>query len=822
KDVEVVPPKPPEVGIENSGWSACLCNCFSNCPIKVYSSDGVVTRIEADSETIDDYGNTHQIRSCARGRSLKQRTYAPDRLKTPMKRVGKRGEGKFVPITWEEATSEIAEKLSHIKNEYGNKSIYLKAGSGADYGVNNASACFSRLLNLTGGFLGSYGNYSIGKQMDAVFATYGGIDSPAYPSMNGSSLFTLEDSDLFVSFGFNPSETTQSGSGQGYDYLKALEKNANLEVINIDPRYTDSMLGKENEWLPIRPGTDAALASAIAHEMISSGWVDNNSKEFLDKYCIGYDRESLEALKNSFENSGDANKLDLVPHIDPNKNYKDYIMGEGEFNSSGAKTVKWAAEICGIPEAKIINLADKIKNASAPYIISGASLNRHANGEQNIRSIYMLAILTGKIGQSGVNNGELPSSRILYNSKLDKFSHLNTVKESISFFTWNEAIYRGTEMNGRKDGVKGLAHLDDKLGSNIKAIISVCDASLLNQHSQTNNTRELLEDESLVELIVSCDCWMTSSAKFADIILPDSTWLETDDFVNSSHDPGSMGYLVAMSASVETMWECKSIYDICSLLADKMGIKNEFTEGKSAIEWLELFYDKARNAYSDTNISPAMPTTFSEAQKIGVFKRFLGTKIVALESNIKNNIPFNTPSGKIEIYSTSWAKFSNTMSFTDELGDDVSPIPIYQVTWDGYQDQESAKDYPIQLIGYHTKGRAHSSFHNVPWLREAVEDAIWMNPEDGEARGLSQGDMVHVWNKRGTIELSVRLTPRILPGAAALGQGAWFKPDPEGRVGQSGHVIDIGGCINTLTRYQPTSFSKGNPQHTNRVQIAKA
>ena len=145
------------------------------------------------------------------------------------------------------------------------------------------------------------------------------------------------------------------------------------------------------------------------------------------------------------------------------------------------------------------------------------------------------------------------------------------------------------------------------------------------------------------------------------------------------------------------------------------------------------------------------------------------------------------------------------------------------MTWDGYQDQDTIDaGYPLQLCGYHTKGRTHSSYHNVPWLREAVEDAVWMNPKDASSRGLADGDMVHVYNGRGTIELPVKLTPRVTPGVCSLGQGAWYKPDASGKVGPSGHVVDIGGCINTLTKYHPSPVSKGNPQHTNRVQVVKA
>lgn len=808
-----VTPTPPPVADESISWSACLVNCGSNCPVKVFSSDGIITRVEADNETTDEYGVNHQIRACARGRSLRQRTYAPDRLKTPMKRVGKRGEGKFVPISWDEAASTVASELQRIASQYSNKSILKLYGTGAYYGF-SSSNCFNRILNLNGGFLNIYGNYSWAQQNEAAAAT-------GFGSTSGSNLLSLKDSDLFIGLGYNPSEMRQSGSGEGYDFLQAIKANDALEIIMIDPRYTDSMAGKEDNWFPIRPGTDAALAEGIAYEMISSGWVDSNSKNFLDKFCVGYDKDSLIKLKAEFERSDDPKKLAYVPYINPDDNYKDYILGEGTFSTKGPRTPSWAAKVCGISETNIKKIASKIMNARAPFIITGAGVNRHANGEQAMRSCYMLSFLTGKVGQPGVSNGALPSQGSLSNSGMSGLS--NPVKESISFFTFPDAIERGHEMTARKDGIRGTADLDTPLGADLKAIFALNSNALINQHSDSNGIAKILEDDTKCEFIVVCDCWMTPSAKFADILLPDTSWLESNDLVNDSYASGIMGYLVAMKAAIDPLWECKSMYDMCALIADKMGKLGEYTEGKDEAGWLAELYEKTRTNSNNANAIPPLPSTYEEAQKQGVFRAFDGKATVALESYINGTGKVNTPSGKIEIFSLQMAQKGAEWEFNDEVkGDYISSIPMYQATWEGYEDDETSEDYPFQLMGYHTKGRTHSSYHNVPWLREAVEDAVWMNPGDANKKGFTQGAKVLIWSKRGTIELPVRVTPRVAPGVLALGQGAWYTPDPSGRVGPSGHIIDIGGCINTLTRYQPSPFAKGNPQHTNRVQIASA
>ena len=809
-DVNVVPPKPP-VGDEVQTWSSCLVNCGSNCPIKVFSRDGIITRIEADHETSDEYGN-HQIRACARGRSLRSRTYAPDRLRTPMKRVGKRGEAKFVPISWDEAASTIASEIQRIASSYGNKSILKHYGTGAYYGF-ASSACFDRVLNLNGGFLKIYGNYSWAQQNEAAAAT-------GFGSTSGSSLTALYDSDLFLGIGYNPSEMRQSGSGEGYDFLKALEANANLEVIMVDPRYTDSMAGKESQWLPIRPGTDAAFAEAIAYEMISSGWVDTHSKAFLDKYCVGFDKASLEKLVAEFTASGDPKKTQYLPYIDVEDNYRNYILGEGKFVDNGPRTPAWAAKICGISEANIKSVASKIMNAKAPFIVTGAGVNRHANGEQAMRACYMLSFLTGKVGQPGVSNGALPYQGSLNRAGMSGGN--NPVKEAISFFPWAEAIERGHEMTARKDGIRGTADLDTPLGADIKAVFAINSNALINQHSDCNGTAKILEDDTKCELIVVCDCWMTPSARYADILLPDTTWLESNDLVNDSYASGIMGYLVAMKAAVKPMWESISMFEMGRLIAAKMGKEAEYTEGKDEAAWLEELYQKTRTNSANTDAQPAFPNSYAEAQKIGVFRAFSKTPVLALDSYINGGKAVSTPSGKVEIYSLSMAQKGKDWIFNPNVkGDYITAIPMYQPTWEGYDDEDTKDDYPLQLMGYHTKGRTHSSYHNVPWLREAAEDAVWMNPTDALGRGLRSGDKVQMWNDRGTVELPVRITPRVAPGVVALGQGAWYQPDIA-RIGRSGHPIDVGGCINTLTRYQPSPFAKGNPQHTNRVQIVKA
>lgn len=268
---------------ETVTWSACTVNCGSRCPLRMHVVGGEIKYVETDNTGDDSYDGLHQVRACLRGRSMRRRVYNPDRLKYPMKRVGKRGEGKFEQISWEEAFDTIASNMQRLIKEYGNESIYLNYGTGTLGGTLTRSwppgkTLIARLMNCCGGYLNHYGDYSTAQIAAGLNYTYGGW-------ADGNSPSDIENSKLVVLFGNNPGETRMSGGGVTY-YLEQAREKSNARLIIIDPRYTDTGAGREDEWIPIRPGTDAALVSALAWVMINENLVD---QPFLDKYCVGYD-----------------------------------------------------------------------------------------------------------------------------------------------------------------------------------------------------------------------------------------------------------------------------------------------------------------------------------------------------------------------------------------------------------------------------------------------------------------------------------------------------------------------------------------------------
>lgn len=750
-------------------WSACTVNCGSRCPLRMHVSDGEIKWVEADNTGNDEYGN-HQVRACLRGRSMRRRVYNPDRLKYPMMRIGARGEGKFKRITWDEAFTEIANNINRIKKDYGNEAIYLNYGTGTLGGTVTKSwppggSLIARLMNLNGGYLNHYGDYSTAQIAEGLNHTYGGFAANNSPS-------DLENTKLIVQFGNNPAETRMSGGGVIHHFMEGKAK-SNARMIVVDPRYTDTAGGREDQWIPIRPGTDTAFVAAMAYVMIKEDLVD---QAFLDKYCVGYDEKTL-------------------PESAPaNSDYKSYILGLGGDNTE--KTPKWASTITGIPEDIIIKAAREIGSTKPCAIIQGWGLQRTANGEIASRAISMLSLLTGNVGINGGGTGAREGSSSIPFVRFPTLS--NPIEASIPMFLWTDAIVRGPEMTATKDGIRGK----EKLDVPIKFIWNYAGNCIINQHADINRTHTILQDDSACEMIVVIDNHMTSSAKYADIVLPDLTTSEQSDFCMDA-SAGNMPYFIFASQAIKPQFEAKSIYDICTGLADKLGVKEAFTEGRDQEGWLRHLYQLTRAQ------DPTLPE-FDAMREQGIYKRKVEEHFVAYKDfrHDPEANPLNTPTGKIEIYSEKLAELADTWTLKDD--EVIHPLPIYVPNFEGYEESKTG-NFPLQLTGFHYKARTHSTYGNVSVLKDAAPQEMWINPMDAKQRGINNGDLIRIFNDRGEVHIAAKVTPRILPGVVALGEGGWYAPD--------GQRIDHGGCINVLTTQRPSPLAKGNPQHTNLVDV---
>ena len=303
---------------------------------------------------------------------------------------------------------------------------------------------------------------------------------------------------------------------------------------------------------------------------------------------------------------------------------------------------------------------------------------------------------------------------------------------------------------------------------------------------------------------------MTPSARYADILLPDTLGPETDDIASSGGSNGDTASILPMHKSVEPEWEQRPSWEICRGIAKFLGKEEAFTEGRTQLEWVEWCYEETRKK------APELPP-FAEFWKTGPKQALeFPRSPVALADFRKDpkKAPLKTPSGKIEIYSERLAKIASEWKLPE--GELISPIPRFFSTWEMPGDKLQEK-YPLQCYGYHGHGRIHSTFHNLPWLREQFPDHVLINPIDAKARGIETDDLVRVFNDRGTVEIRAKVTPRIMPGVTSIPQGAWYTP-----VMKDGKRVDVGGNINTLTHHRPSPLAKGNAQHTVLVQIEKA
>ena len=752
---------------ETTTWGHCAINCPGRCSLKFHVQDDEVAWVE--TYTSKDAGfDEVQPRACLRGRTYRRWLANPDRINYPMKRVGKRGEGKFEQISWDEAVDTIASELKRIIDEYGNESVYIPYATGVS---STTARSLPRFMNCLGGFLGSYGDYSAMQMEMIVPHTYGAS------GFSGSTLNAAEDAALILAFGTSPTETRQGGAVSHYDWVH-LRETTKGKMIYIDPRMNDSVMGRSAEWQPINPGTDAALCSAIAHELIANDQVD---KEFLDAYCVGFDEDTMpESAKGQ------------------NKSYKDYIMGTGY--DMVEKTAEWAAPITGIPAERIKQLAADIAAAEAPFICQGWGPQRHTNGEDTSRAICMLPVLIGKIGLPGTNTGQREAEPPTY--LVGSLPFENPIKTAIPVYQWINAVDHGKEMTATNAGIVGA----DKLNNDIKFLWNYAGNCITNQHGDINYTHDILADESKLEFILVWDTVMTDSAKYADILLPDAMRSEQLNMQTQGYSEYYTAVVVGGPAQ-EAPGECRSSYDVCADIADKFGKKDAFTEGKTQEDWIKELYEAGAKA--DGN----MPT-WDEIKEQGVYKRPLEPAIGLVDFRtdpVKN--PLSTPSGKIEIYSEQLAEIAATWEL--EEGDVINPIPVFTPGFQGYGSVTD--EYPLYCTGFHHKSRTHSSFGFIPELEQVARQQLWINPADAESRGIASGDTVAVKSPAGEIRIEALVTPRIIPGTIGIPQGAWHKAD------MNGDRVDEGACVNTLTTYRPTPLAKGNgPAHSIIAQITKA
>ena len=540
-------------------------NCGGRCLLRVHVDAGRIVRIETDERPEDPNAPEvrPQLRACVRGRAYRRRQYHPDRLTTPLRRTGQRGEGKFEPITWDEALDLLARQLCRVRDEYGHGAIHVPYGTGG-YSQLTGAQTARRLLNLFGGHLGIYNSYSWGATNIATPTVYG-------TTKCGNERQDWLASRYILMWGWNPAEA-RDGTNSDWFVMQARRRGA--RVVCIDPRHTLSAASLADEWIPIRPGTDAAMMSAMAHVIITENLHD---EDFVRRCCTGYDGARM------------------PPGYEEAESYRDYVLGlcDGQ-----PKTPIWAEAITSVPAATIERIAREYATAGPAVLYQGYAMQRRAYGEQVVRAGCALAVITGNVGRRGGWASGLasqPTAGPFWNCLPEGE---NRYRPRIPCFLWTEAVLRGRQL-GAEHGILDLSD-GARLESDIKLIWAVASNILINQHGNTNRCAAILRDESLVEFIAVQDNFLTPSGRFADLVLPACTQFETWGLA----DGWKYGQeVLLMPQIVEPLPDTRSDYRICADLAARLdriepcGLHEAYTEGRDERGWVAWLLDHLRESW---------------------------------------------------------------------------------------------------------------------------------------------------------------------------------------------------------------------------------
>ena len=700
--------------------STCGHNCGGRCVVNAHVADGRIVHISTDQRR---WNPDHPpLPACARGVGQIERTYHPDRLKYPMRRTGPRGSGQFERISWDAALDEVAAQMKRIRAEHGHASILDASRTGSLSMLHGRSAA-QRFLYMGGGCTDLWSSMSSEAEIFAVRTTYGpGVEYKA----SGRELSDFENSKLILMWGWSPGDGT-FGTGT-MPFLKHA-KAKGVRIVCVDPRQTNTSRQLADEHLFIRPSTDTAALIAMAYVIVSENLHD---QAYCDRHVLGFDNTT--------------------------PSYKAYVLGQTD---GIPKTPEWAAEITGIPADTIRRLAIEFATSKPAAIQCGYAPGRTLNGEQFHRAAHALAAITGNVGipggNSGVSNGatgrggiaSLPAGK-------------NPIDARVSSPLLADLLARG------------------KAGG-YPADIKMIYAAGGNLFNQAPNSGKMIANLDKVEFIVGQDHFLTPTARYADIVLPATTFWERNDV----HTPwaGAGHYAIYMRQAIEPMYECRDDIDIFADLARRLGI--EGYNDKTHDEWLRELTGRAIGDFD----------TFRDR---GVARFPKPKDAVAFAAEIRGEKPFSTPSGKIEIYSTTLAANPDPYG----LGP-VAAIP----TW---EPPPADPKHPLLLCTPKSRARTHSIHGNQPQLARVDPDTVWIHPADAGKRKIRNGQAVRVFNDIGATILLAEVTPRIAPGCVSIKEGAWFTPDPTG--------TDRKGCSNVLTsdRSAPSGATTYN---TNQVEI---
>jgi len=827
-------------------------NLTNGGPVQVYVKDGRIIRVrplvlndkDAASWTIDVKGRQFSPlrKACVAPFTMveKARIYSDARIKYPMQRVDfdpngarhpeNRGKSEYKRISWDEALDIVAGEMLRIRDSYGPEAVMSRASSHHNWGnLGYRTSTWARFFNMIG-FTDIMDNPDSweGWHWGATHV-YGFFWRLGMPEQYDLLEDALKNTELVVHWGNDPDSTRGIYGGQESAVWRIWLRELGIKQIFIDPfcNYTATILG--DKWIAPRPGTDAAMAEAIAYVWLKEGTYDES---YVATHTVGFE--------------------DFVKHI------------LGKYDGV-ARTPEWAAEICGVPEYTIRSLAREW--ASKRTMLAAGSRGgqsgacRQAYGTEWSRLMVLLQAMQG-LGKPGVNiwgttmgtpyNAEFdfPGYSSFGPNFLNEFARNqveNPVQQRIYRLLMPEAIlnppihWLGQTFCGQSLEQQFVPYTYPAPGCSEVKMFYRYGGSFLGTMTGTSRFVRMYQSPKL-EFVVNQDCWWCTETGLADIILPACTnferndigeWANTGGYTHHGSNACNHRVIVYQHKCIEPLYESKSDYQIFSELAERLGIREEYTEGNTEEDWIEKvfhysdlpqymsFEDFKKKGYfivpmpEDYKPTPGL-RWFYEGRDCDTPDHFNPKR------NTEKGKELGTYSGKIEFVS---------QSLLEHLPDDEErpPLPRYIPSWEGY-DSELAKKYPLQLISPHPRFSFHTHYDaKTRWLAEipghrVLKDGYYwrpvrIHPSDAEPRGIKDGDIVKLYNDRGTVLCIADVTERMRPGVvhSYYGSGKYDPLEPG-----NPDSVDRGGCVNILTPSRVLSKNApGMAPNSCLVEIAK-
>lgn len=710
--------------------------------------------------------------------SIPDALYDKSRVRQPFVRRGwlehgpggereRRGGDEFVPVSWERALDLVAKELLRVRETHGNASIFAGSYGWSSAGrFHHAKTQLQRFMNGFGGFTGQIHNYSYAAALALLPHVVGSVEPVQGPVSSWDGI--VGNAELIVSFGGIPLKNSQLDSGGlgahvGAGWLRAA-KDAGIRFVNIGPVRDDVPDFVEPEWIPIRPNTDTAMMLALAWVLRTEGLYD---RAFLDRYCTGYDR------------------------------FEPYLLGESD---GRPKTPEWAEAITGVPAERIVALAREM--AGKRTLINTAwGVQRADHGEQPFWMTVVLASMLGQIGLPGGGFGfgygstngmgnpreRVPSPALPTGANpIDSYIPVARISDLL--------LNPGApyDFNGER-----RVYPDIRL-------VYWCGGNPFHHHQDLGR---LVQAFQRPETVIVHEPWWTATARHADIVLPATTTLERNDIGAGSRDR----WLLAMHKAIDPVGEARSDFDIFSGIAARVGTLDAFAEGRDERAWLEHLYNVTRQLAARREVELPSFAEFWETGHVEIPAPKQPYVLFGDYREAPGERPLNTPSGKIEVFSERIAGFA----YDDCPG---HPTWLEPVEWLG---SDKAGRWPLHMISNQPRTRLHGQLDNGGISRASKirgREPVWLHPTDAAARDISDGDVVRVFNERGSTLAGAVVTELVMPGVIQLATGAWYDPAEPGRP----EALDKHGNPNMLTLDKGTSrLGQGPIAHSALVEVER-